>query len=194
MFLIIAVIQTVPLFLVAYISRKLSALNVAMVVMLILAVAVGAGAFFVVDAVMLIVAYLICLQLIAPRESRRSNSNQSPPQEKSILDKYPQLDEDARVALAAIEFTGKNILKNKKVSQLDAEYMAICQLLDGISEDGHGKKGTQIITNVVEKAYPQHARDMMTYLDWRNGKLALNDDSVRFLLARLRRVPPVGRA
>lgn len=84
-----------------------------------------------------------------------------------------------------IEYNAGLIEKNEGKPKSEAEYLAICVLLDDLSTRPMGEKGYQIVMKrILPVKYPQHNNDVRLYLGWKRGLLHLKPEVERELLQR----------
>jgi hypothetical protein len=61
------------------------------------------------------------------------------------------------------------IQKTESKSPREAEYLSICTLLDSLRAQTGGANARAILIMIVERAYPQHLRDVLEFSDWLGG-------------------------
>ena len=65
------------------------------------------------------------------------------------------------------------IQKTEFKSRREAEYLSICTLLDSLRTQTGGANARAILIMIVERAYPQHLRDVLEFSDWQSGRRKL---------------------
>jgi len=96
MVLFIALIQTVPLFVIGHFSRSKAAITATLIVMLVIAGATGRGAYFAIDAVALLISYFIALEIFSTAKKEEMPATTASPK---------STDGDRAVLLGDIEST-----------------------------------------------------------------------------------------
>jgi hypothetical protein len=65
------------------------------------------------------------------------------------------------------------IQKTEFKSRREAEYLSICTLLDSLRTQPGGENARDILMTIVERAYPQHLRDVLEFSSWVSGERKL---------------------
>jgi len=66
----------------------------------------------------------------------------------------------------------------------DAEYLAICLVLDDLATRSNGQKGHRVVMTILANEYQQHQMDVMTYLGMKAGLLKLKPEIEQQILER----------
>lgn len=77
------------------------------------------------------------------------------------------------------------IERNEGRSRNDAEYLAICLIIDDLRKRPNGRHGYQTLIDIVEKDYPQQLNDIITYVAWSTGRIHLNPEAEATMKKRL---------
>jgi hypothetical protein len=75
-----------------------------------------------------------------------------------------------------IEHKTAMMVKNEGKSKNRAEYLAICDVLDGLESRSDRLKKHMVILDLVNKEYSHHYVDVMTYLAIKSGKINLQPE------------------
>jgi hypothetical protein len=75
-----------------------------------------------------------------------------------------------------IEHKTEKMVKNEGKSKNRAEYLAICDVLDGLESCSDRLKKHMVILDMVNKEYSYHYVDVMTYLAIKSGKINLQPE------------------
>jgi hypothetical protein len=65
------------------------------------------------------------------------------------------------------------IQKAESKSLREAEYLSICSLLASLRTQTGGENARDILMMIVERAYPQHLRDVLEFSGWLSGERKL---------------------
>ena len=76
------------------------------------------------------------------------------------------------------------ILTTEEKTQAEAEYLSICLLIDDLSARPNGREGYKQIMIILERNFPQHSGDVITYVGWSTGKLKLKPEAEAALRGR----------
>ena len=68
------------------------------------------------------------------------------------------------------------IQKDEGKSRFEADYLAICLIIDDLSQRPNGRKGYQEMMAILQSEYPQHLNDVITYVGWSTGQLPLKPE------------------
>ena len=95
-------------------------------------------------------------------------------------------DKDRKMLLELIAHNADMIENDEGRTRVDAEYLAICLILDDLANRPNGKKGYQTIMDILTKEHVQHQNDVMTYLMVQSGKIKLKPEAEEALARRHR--------
>ena len=84
------------------------------------------------------------------------------------------------------------IQKTESKSRQEAEYLAICTLLDSLRTQKGGENARNILMAIVKKAYPQHLRDVLEFSGWRSGERKLGPQEEAAMERRHAKSPSAG--
>lgn len=174
----IALIQAAPLFVIGHFSRSKAAITATLIVMLVIAGATGRGAYFVVDAIVLLIAYFIALNMFSA--AKKEDVPVTAPLPKPS-------DHDREVLLGGIESTAEAIMREEGRTQHDAQFLAIVAFLDDLQNRPNGQAGARLMVDIARNEYSQHFNEVLMYLGWRDGKLFLKPEVERRLKERLQK-------
>ena len=85
------------------------------------------------------------------------------------------------------------IQKTEFKSRREAEYLSICTLLDSLRTQTDGENARAILIMIVERAYPQHLRDVLEFSDWLSGRRKLGPQEEATMERRHAKGPWLGR-
>ncbi|MFZ1989934.1 MAG: hypothetical protein WAW96_09200 [Alphaproteobacteria bacterium] len=101
-----------------------------------------------------------------------------------LLDILKLGDRDRQMLAEHIDYNAGIIQKNEGKSRKDAEYLAICLVLDDLQSRPNGKPGYLKVMSLLKGPLHEHLNDVMTYLMWSNGRIHLKPDAEAALRAR----------
>ena len=84
------------------------------------------------------------------------------------------------------------IQKTESKSRREAEYLSICTLLDSLRTQTGGENAHDILILIVERAYPQHLRDVLEFSDWLSGERKLGPQEEAAMERRHAKSPSAG--
>jgi hypothetical protein len=84
------------------------------------------------------------------------------------------------------------IQKTEFKSRREAEYLSICTLLDSLRTQTGGENARAILITIVERAYPQHLRDVLEFSDWLSGRRKLGPQEEAAMERRHAKSPLAG--
>ncbi|MFN7901389.1 MAG: hypothetical protein ACK5O1_00950 [Holosporales bacterium] len=84
---------------------------------------------------------------------------------------------DKKMLQDLIEHNADMIEKDEGRTRHDAEYLAICLVLDDLAMRPNGIKGHRIIMDMLSNEYSQHHNDIFTYLAVSFGKIKLKSEA-----------------
>lgn len=82
---------------------------------------------------------------------------------------------DKKVLCKLIEDKAERMVENEEKPQREAEYLAICMVLDDLASNSDRQKH-KLVVDMVKEEYPQHYVDVMTYLAIKSGKITLQPE------------------
>ncbi len=94
---------------------------------------------------------------------------------------------DRKLLLGMIQHNAEIIERDEKRSRFDAEYLAICLVLDDLAIRPNGQSGHKIVMDMLLNEYAQHHNDVMTYLAVKNGMIKLKPEFEQKLMERHRK-------
>lgn len=71
---------------------------------------------------------------------------------------------DRRLLLELIEHNADMIEINEKRTRADAEYLALCSVLNDLATRPNGQEGHKLVMDILLNEYSQHHNDVITYL------------------------------
>ena len=84
------------------------------------------------------------------------------------------------------------IQKTESKSCREAEYLAICTLLDSLRTQTGGENARDILIAIVKRAYPQHLQDVLEFSGWRSGERKLGPQEEAAMERRHAKSPSAG--
>lgn len=78
------------------------------------------------------------------------------------------------------------IRREQHRSRLDAEYLALCMLIDDLSSRPDTDAAYQAVIALLQTDYHEHFSDIVTYVGWSTGQLRLKPEVERALRKRHR--------
>jgi hypothetical protein len=91
---------------------------------------------------------------------------------------------DKKMLHDLIEYNADMIEKDEGRTRHDAEYLAICLVLDDLATRPNGVKGHKIIMDMLSNEYSQHHNDVFTYLAVSTGRIKLKPEAEEELMKR----------
>ena len=76
------------------------------------------------------------------------------------------------------------IERNEGRSRKDAEYLAICMIIDDLRNRPNGRKGYLEIMEILRGTYQEHFNDVITYVGWSTGQLVFKPEGEEALRKR----------
>ncbi len=101
-----------------------------------------------------------------------------------LFDFLKPKDDTKRMLLDLIKHNADIIEKTEHKSRGDAEYLAICLIIDDLSKRTGGRAGYQKMMEILDTDYPQHVNEVLLYVGWSIGKLHLTPEAEAALRAR----------
>ncbi len=95
-------------------------------------------------------------------------------------------DKGRTLLLDLIAHNADMIEREEERTRNDAEYLAICLILDDLAIRPNGQQGHQTMMKILANEYSAHQTDVMTYLAVTYMKLPLKPDAEKALLERHR--------
>ncbi len=86
--------------------------------------------------------------------------------------------------LDSIIYNRDIIEKTEKKTKREAEYLAICALLDDLHKRPKGDQGRVSVIQLVQNYFPHHFNDVLTYISWKTGLFAFKPEFEEKLIAR----------
>lgn len=94
----------------------------------------------------------------------------------AIFDMFRRQDKTKKLLTNLLEHNADIIQREEGKERPEAEYLAICLILDDLMTRPNGQKGHQELMAIVQSDYPRHFNDVITYLGWVTGKLHLKPE------------------
>lgn len=101
-----------------------------------------------------------------------------------LFDLFKKKSDPRRGLIDLLIYNTDIIERTEKKSRGDAEYLAICLILDDLANRPNGRVGHQEMMNIIQESYPQHFNDVITYLAWSSGKIILKREAEAALRKR----------
>ncbi len=101
-----------------------------------------------------------------------------------LFDFLKPRDDTKRMLLDLITHNADLIEKTERRSRGDAEYLAICLIIDDLSKRAGGRAGYQKMMAILQTDYPQHLNEVLLYVGGSIGKLHLTPEAESALRAR----------
>jgi hypothetical protein len=95
-----------------------------------------------------------------------------------------------QLLLDGISHNADVIERTEGKSRKDAEYLAICTLIDDLSKRPNGRQGYLEVMEILKTRYPEHLNDVITYVGWSTGKLVFKPEFEEALRKRHARSDP----
>ena len=95
-------------------------------------------------------------------------------------------DSTGQLLLDSVVYNADIIERTEGKTRHDAEYLALCALIDDLRTRERGSTGIRKLQEVVAIAFPQHSRDLAIYIDWADGKARIDEKALTDLLKRHR--------
>jgi hypothetical protein len=94
-----------------------------------------------------------------------------------LLDLVKLGDRDKRMLAEHIAHNADVIEKSEGKTRKDAEYLAICLILDDLQTRPKGRSGYLKVMDLLRGRYHEHHNDVITYLAWSNDRIHLKPDA-----------------
>ena len=89
-----------------------------------------------------------------------------------------------KILLDLIAHNASLIQRAEGKAREEAEYLAICLIIDDLGKRPNGREGHQQVMEIVAADFPQHLSDVITYVGWSTGKLHFKPEFEAALRAR----------
>lgn len=76
-----------------------------------------------------------------------------------------------------IEHNADQIVANEGKDRAEATYLAICLVIDDLMSRPNGQSGYQAVMALLQTRYVQNMNDVITYIAWSTGRIALNPEA-----------------
>ena len=91
------------------------------------------------------------------------------------------------IFLESIQHNTDIIERDENRTRNDAEYLAICIVLDDLAGRTNGQAGYRLVMDMLSKKYSQHQMDVVTYLAAKSGQIVLKPEAEQRLIERHRK-------
>jgi len=82
-----------------------------------------------------------------------------------------------------VEHNADQIARSEGKDRTEATYLAICLIFDDMMSKG-SKQGYQDMMDLVQTRYVQHMKDVVTYIAWTTGRIALSPEADAAMVER----------
>lgn len=96
-------------------------------------------------------------------------------------------DKSRNLLFETIKHNADVIERDENRTRADAEYLAICLVLDDLAARPNGQSGHRVVMDILLKEYSQHHVDVMTYLAMNSGKVKLRPEVEQEIIERHRK-------
>lgn len=96
---------------------------------------------------------------------------------RSVKIDVTKVNDDRRFMLDMIRQNADRIQQTERRTRKDAEYLAICVLLDDLASRQHGAQGRRVVMDILTKEHHEHHNDVLTYLAINSGAIKLKPDA-----------------
>ena len=94
---------------------------------------------------------------------------------------------EREMLLRVIQHNADIIEREEKRSRKDAEYLAICLVLDDLATRPNGQNGHKTVMDILSNEYAQHRNDVITYLAVQSGAIKLKPEFEQQMIERLKK-------
>ena len=95
----------------------------------------------------------------------------------------PKQDGD-RLLIDVIEHNADRIVQSEGKPRSEGIYLAVCLVYDDLSKRPNGQAGRQALMRILQSRYPEQINDVVTYVAWSSGQIALKPEFEAELIAR----------
>ena len=93
-----------------------------------------------------------------------------------LFDFIKPKDKGRLLLLDAISHNADIIERTEGKARAEAEYLAICLLIDDLSTRPNGRKGYLLVMDILQNEHRIHLNDVLTYVGWSTGKLVFKPE------------------
>jgi len=93
-----------------------------------------------------------------------------------LLDFLKPKDKSRQLLLEAISHNADIIERSEGKERGEAEYLAICLLIDDLSKRPNGRKGYLLVMDILQNEHQARLNDVVTYVGWTTGKLVFKPE------------------
>jgi hypothetical protein len=101
-----------------------------------------------------------------------------------LFDFLKPKDKSRQLLMDAIAYNADIIQRDEGKNRSDAEYLAICLLVDDLGKRPNGREGYQKLMDILANEYRPHLNDIITYVAWSTGKIILKPEFEAAMRAR----------
>ena len=85
-------------------------------------------------------------------------------------------DNDRKELFDLIEYKAEIVMKKEDRTRKEAQYLAICLVLDALTGRSNGQKKIMLVIDMLNKEFSHHYVDVMTYLAIKSGRTTLQPE------------------
>jgi hypothetical protein len=101
-----------------------------------------------------------------------------------LFDFFKPKDKSRQLLLDLISHNVDIIERDEGKSRSEAEYLAICLIIDDLRKRPNGREGYMQVIDILQSEYDSHLNDIMTYVAWSTGKIILKPEGEAAMRAR----------
>jgi hypothetical protein len=101
-----------------------------------------------------------------------------------LFDFLRSKDKSRHMLLEMIEHNADIIERDEGKARSEAEYLAICLIIDDLSKRSKGSEGYLKVMDILKNEHQRHLNDVITYVGWSTGKLVFKPEFDAAMRAR----------
>lgn len=101
-----------------------------------------------------------------------------------LFNNFFQKNDERQMLLDSIKFNTERISQSEGRNRKDAEYLAICTLLNDLSSRTNGQSGWKLAMDILQKEFNEHHTDVLMFLTWKSGKYSFKEEAEKEIINR----------
>ena len=101
-----------------------------------------------------------------------------------IFDFFKPKDKSRRLLLDLIAHNAEIIERDEGKSRSEAEYLAICRIIDDLRRRPNGREGYLKVMDILKNEHQRHLNEVVTYFAWATGQFDFKPEFDALMRAR----------
>jgi hypothetical protein len=101
-----------------------------------------------------------------------------------LFDLFKPKDKSRRLLLDSIAHNAEIIERDEGKSRSEAEYLAICRIIDDLRRRPNGREGYPKVMDILKNEHQRHLNEVVTYVAWATGQFAFKPEFDALMRAR----------